>query len=276
MRGSMPLIVAGSILGILACDTDRYTGPADDYQPVPLSVLIASGDAQEGAVGEWLDAPLTVLTTDPGGTPMRGWVIWRVTGGEGLFAIDDEPVTRIDPWDPWGWRPDSVLVSGGSDGHARIPFMPLTDGPITVLAKAGSSFATLDDSVLFHVRGQPVPITLSIHRGADQAGLVDQWLEEPLQVRVKNLDGEPVPARVKWAITEGEALLSSDPRGLSEWGSFESPDSLVIGVDRGGYALVGVMPLAPGTLNVTATSAETAYPAVGDPVSFSLDVGAVP
>jgi hypothetical protein len=86
-------------------------------------VAVVSGDAQDAATGDPLQAPLAVRVTDGRGALLPGArVVWRFTQGSGEFT--DRP-----------WVLDSIMSSAGEDGLASITLRPYSPGTVTVEAR---------------------------------------------------------------------------------------------------------------------------------------------
>ncbi|HEY2377605.1 MAG TPA: Ig-like domain-containing protein, partial [Gemmatimonadaceae bacterium] len=80
------IALATLLLALPACSKDSSTGP---HQAGPPSkVVIVSGDAQSGVVGQELGTALVVRVVDANGTPVQGQAVnFHVTAGGGsVFA----------------------------------------------------------------------------------------------------------------------------------------------------------------------------------------------
>lgn len=180
---------------LLACNDDGVVQPATQLRYLITSV---SGDGQPGKTGVELAEPLVVRVTNQLGEAVRNHqVTWSVTSGEGVLE---------NRWSgcPSGGLGDPlpvVAVSTDSAGLARVSFMPTWFGPVTITA---TSIAARD-TVSFTTDATDVGVTLTIESGNHQHGLVLDWIQEPLVVRVSDGDGLPVPhVAVLWkSMNEG-------------------------------------------------------------------------
>jgi adhesin/invasin len=146
-----------------------------------------SGDAQTGAVGTELPAPLVVGVTDQFGNPIEGVTItWTAEGGGSVSA------------------PSTVTDGQGLTSVTRT--LGPTAGPQTTLA---SSEGLAGSPVVFnHTAAAGSASGVLIVSGNEQIGAPGATLPEPLVVQVVDEGGNPVVgAAVTWVVTAGGGTL---------------------------------------------------------------------
>ncbi len=146
-----------------------------------------SGDAQTGAVGTELPAPLVVEVTDAFGNPIAGVTItWTAEGGGSVSA----PSTVTD-----------------GEGHASVTrTLGPTAGPQTTLASAAGLAGS--PVVFNHTAIAGSASGVLIVSGNGQIAAPGATLPEPLVVQVVDEGGNPVVgAAVTWVVTGGGGSL---------------------------------------------------------------------
>lgn len=144
----------------------------------PATLEKSQGDEQDGAAGRQLSEELEVRVLDSGGSPVPGSAItFRVQAGGGSVG--------------------TPVVPTGADGAASVSWTLGTEaGADQELRASVDTFA-----VWFSATAHPGPeASVEIAAGNGQTGLAFQPLPEPLQARVTDQYGNPVPeVAVAWA-----------------------------------------------------------------------------
>lgn len=107
-------------LALLAYGCDAATEPASP----PVSIVMVSGDDQEGTAGETLGEPFAVRVTDAAGEGVYTEVTWTVTSGSGEFRAGPEPFAPAV----------SGSIRSRLDGSSRVYLQPKMLGTIRVTA----------------------------------------------------------------------------------------------------------------------------------------------
>lgn len=129
-------------LALLAYGCEAFTEPP----PSPASIVMVSGDDQEGTAGRHLDDPFTVRVTDAAGEGVQGVeVTWSVTSGAGDLC----PAPPACPLDPPLTSVSSRSLPGGA---GRMHLRPTAVGTTRVSAEATG------------LQGSPVTFTANVTR----------------------------------------------------------------------------------------------------------------
>ena len=159
-------------------------------EPEPTVFFRVLGDNQNGVVGEALVKPFVVRTQDRGGDPLEGMrVVFTVlTGGGSLSA-------KI-VWTDANGRAESTLTLGSEPGTNTVQVVAHGTSRVIIFRAE----ATLP----------PVPTTLSIISGDNQAGLTGETLTNPFVVEVRDENGNPLEGvTVTFAVSAGGGTLSA-------------------------------------------------------------------
>lgn len=218
--------------------------------PVPASLVVRGGDAQQAVVGSALPAELIVEVLDAGGSAVPGETVAFEVAGDGAVS------------------PASATTD--ADGQARASWtLGTAAGMQTVTARSGA--ASVDASA----QASPdAPSEVLAEGGNGQVGLAGAPLPNPLEVRVTDRYGNGVPqvsvgfqsatgsgssssdlvmtdaegvASVEWTLGRyaGEQSLSAEAQGVS--GVTFMANALPNGVIQGTATLVSAWFSAPAT-----------------------------
>jgi hypothetical protein len=191
LAGFLPLLV---VVFLFSCD-DCPTCPT----PVPATIVIVSGDAQSGIVGQLLPAQLVVLVTDEDGHPVAGTTVtWQVTQGGGSVAAEGEDTDAagraLARWTLGTTLGDQAAIARLAAGQR-----------VTFAASAGAGPAH----------------KLEVHAGDQQRALAGTQLADSAVVMVTDAYSNPVAGTVvDWIITGGDGSVSperstTDAQGLA-------------------------------------------------------------
>ena len=170
--------------------TSTTPSPPTLPEPDPTVFFRVLGDNQSGVVGEALAKPFVVRTQDRGGDPLEGLrVVFTVLTGGGSLSAEIA-------WTDANGRAESTLTLGSEPGTNTVQVVAHgTSRVITFRAEA-----TLP----------PVPTTLSIISGDNQAGLTGETLTNPFVVEVRDENGNPLEGvTVTFAVSAGGGTLSA-------------------------------------------------------------------
>ena len=194
--GLLLLVAAGA-----SCGGGSDVGVPD--QPDPAAIVVVSGDAQRGAVGEVLPDPLVIQVSDKSGHP--------IAGARVVFSLPEAVSGALDPLEA------TTDANGRAETHGRL-------GPSVGPWEAHATVATLAGPLLqatIHAVGDPgAPDTLSARAGDNQSAPAGEVLQDSLSVRVVDRFGNPVPGiGVGWQALEGgtvsSAQVSTDAAGIA-------------------------------------------------------------
>ena len=182
--------------------TSTTPSPPTPPEPDPTVFFRVLGDNQSGVVGEALAKSFVVRTQDRGGDPLEGLrVVFTVlTGGGSLSA---ETV-----WTDANGRAESTLTLGSEPGTNTVQVVAHGTSRVIIFRAE----ATLP----------PVPTTLLIISGDDQAGLTGEPLTNPFVVEARDENGNPLEGvTVIFAVSAGGGSLSdtsvdTDANGLAQ------------------------------------------------------------
>lgn len=199
-----------------------------------VQAVVVEGDAQTGAVGGVLPAPVGVRVSDAHGNPVPGAAVqFSVVQGGG----------------------SATPAETGADGVARSTWTLGTRADVGHLLAASVAGGPADTA-----RATPVvPATaiLSVAGGNGQQGATDQPLADSLRVRLLLADGRPVVgAAVLWASGDG-GPLSPTPGKTSGTGSAASRWTLG-GRSGGQQATASVPGVWTATFHATAAATSAA------------------
>ncbi len=230
------------IVRVLAAvpDVDSVTFQATAVPGPPDTLLVVSGDAQQGPAGQVLPESLVVQVQDAFGNPVSGVEVqFQVVGGNGSVS------------------PTSVLTDEA--GLAKTAWTLGSD--TTSQAVEASSPDLPGQSVRFTATvSEGVPTSLVKIAGDGQEGTVGQALGDSLKVRVLDNAGQPVSGhRVSFSIRSGGGQLN---------GVGNSVDVFTNGV---GYAAVQLeLPTTSGTVEVWAEAYRDGQALEGSPAVFHV------
>ncbi len=157
---------------------------ANALSGLPTGMQVVSGDAQRGAVGSALPAPVVVRVHDANNNPVQGVAV--------TFATSDGRIAEA--------QPQLTDVRG----EARASWiMPAAPGA-AVASVAASGLASLGVSAI----AQPLPFTLTKESGDGQTGAVITVASAPLVVRITDGSGAAVPG---YPITFASQLGGGSP-----------------------------------------------------------------
>lgn len=223
--GAVLLLVG---VGIAACGSDSTNPPPDGLavQRAPT----ASGDAQQGTVGQALAEPIRVLVTR-GGVPETGATVTWTAAGTGASMDPASGTTDASGIASTTW----TLPNAAGAATAAAAVSGASGSPVSFTATAAAGAAT----------------QIALKGGSAQTGIVGTALADPFEVVVKDALGNAVQGTsVAWAVTQGggaiaPAVSTSDASGTAS-------------------AVLTLGPAA-GANAVTATAAGL----TGSPVTFS-------
>jgi hypothetical protein len=197
-------------------------------------IAAVSGDQQRAQVGTALPQPLVVQVTDGFGNPISNVTVeWSVTGGGSVNA-------------------SSVLT--GDNGQASVTWtLGNTAGEQTALA---TSQGLAGSPVTFRATATAGNAAqLELVSGDDQSAPAGTELGQPLVVRLRDADGNPIPNRpVSWVVGSGggtatPATSNTDAQGLAStrWTLGTTPGANTLNAVVSGLGLSPVPFSATGT-----------------------------
>lgn len=230
MRG---IGLAGLVVAGASCSSDS-SGPPPPPPP-PTAIAVASGDAQSGAVGSMLAAPIAVKVTDAGGDGVAGVAVtFAVTAGGGTLAATAPVTTNAQGIASTTWTIGTA--AGTLNNSAKATAAGLTGSPVT-----------------FQATGTPgTPVTIVTVSGDNQNALVSTAAAAPLVAEVRDGYGNPVGgASVIWTISGGGSAatgtVAADPFGRTSLvrtvGSTVSGYTTTASLPVGGSAFVNFVTL---------------------------------
>lgn len=153
----------------------------------PGSVEKAAGDAQTGAAGEALPAPVQVRVLDTKGEPISGAeVTFTITGGGGSVASG------------------TVMTDGTGRAQTSWTVGTTAGAPQALKAQAGAASTSFSASVTAAAAGK-----ISVSAGNNQIGGPSQTLNDSLEVLVTDAFDNPVAGHtVAWSVTSGGGAVS--------------------------------------------------------------------
>ena len=185
---------------------------------IPTTLVIVSGDLQEGSPQTPLGNPLVVLVRDQDGDALSGVdVTFRVTRGGGSLSPTTARTNRIG-------RAETTLTLASEPGihqvEASVVGFPSLTQTFTADATGGD-----DDGV---------PTTLKIVSGNKQSGEVGKPLAQPFVVGVLDQNGKPLQGTaVTFAVPAGNGRLSRTMATTDVYG--QARTTLTLGSPRGSY-----------------------------------------
>ena len=237
LRSAALAFLASTVL--LACGDDNPTGPG-----TTLTLSIVSGDAQVGAVGFALPAPLVVQVEDLGGAVVSGqavnWVLASAAGPNSSLSASS--------------------TTTGSDGRASVSFT-LGDAAGTYEVRASAGGSTVTFSAEASAAG-----SLTVVSGNGQVGLAGQAAAQPLVVKAIGTGGVGVAGvEVTFAVTQSAgAGAGVNPPTVTTGANGQASTVLTLG-DANGAVVVTAS--ANGT-----TRTLSAYACGGDAAAAVLDL----
>jgi plastocyanin len=208
----------------------------------------ASGDAQNGTVGQPLASPLQVIVTQNGTAASGVSVAWStsITGGT---LTPPTASTNADGVASSAW----LLGNAAGAQTARATVTGAAGSPVTFNATAAAGAAA----------------TLADAGGNGQTGEINTQLALPLRARVTDLFGNPIAGTsVNWTVDAGDATTSaptaaSDATGISQV-------TVQLGPTAGPITIVAESGVLTGS---PLTFTETSVPPAPTPTSISITVG---
>ncbi|MDZ7392540.1 MAG: Ig-like domain-containing protein [candidate division KSB1 bacterium] len=209
-----------------------------------------SGDKQSYVVGHTLPLPLVARALDKNNNPVAGVpVTFTVVQGNGSLPIDNTRITD-------------------NEGKASIPFT-LGTAAGTYLVRAASAGLT---PVVFTAVGVPdAPAALIYVSGDDQTGSVGRETVFPLQVRVTDQYGNPVPnASVTFVVIQGGGSIVEQQPVFTNANGIASV-RWILGPTVGENKCLAYKPGCAGSpIEFTAVAVENAFPQLVLPKSISV------
>jgi hypothetical protein len=209
--GALALLVSAAFAG---CGDSN---PSDPGPGTILTLSIESGDAQVGAIGVVLPAPLIVLVEDQNGDPVSGttvtWSLASAAGSNSSLSSDSTPT--------------------GTDGRASVSFT-LGDAAGTYEVRASVTGSSATFSAEATASG-----ALSVVSGNGQVGMTGMPAARPLVVKAVGTGGVGVPGvEVTFAVTQSEgAGAAVNPATATTGANGEASTVLTFG-DANGVVLV--------------------------------------
>jgi outer membrane autotransporter protein len=204
------------------------------FATAEASLIIISGDAQSGAPNSELGEDFVVEARAASGGVLDGvQVLWAVSSGGGSLSSERTPTD--------------------SAGRARTR---LTLGP-SVGEQLVTASLTSGQQVSFRATASGQSRGLSVVRGDLQRGLVFTRPDVPLEVRLTNDDGVPIPgSTILWEL-EGDAELDA-PSSVTDAEGLAS-NGLRFGASAG---VVRISARAAGVINPVVFTLNSALPGV--------------
>ena len=186
----------------------------------PRTLMIVSGDLQEGGLQTALGNPLVVLVRDQQGDPLSGVdVAFRVTRG--------------------GGRLSRIIVPTNSAGRAETTFTLASEPGIHQVEVSVVGFPSLTQTftaaavAVCEVPSPPLPTRLSIVSGNNQSGEVNKPLAQPFVVGVLDQEGKPLQeTAVTFRIIAGNGRLSAIRQNTDVYGQARTTFTLGSGAGR--------------------------------------------
>ncbi len=230
--------------------TSTVTFTAQAQSDVATKLEAFSGDKQEYVVARTLPLPLVARALDKNNNPVAGVpVTFTVVQGNGSLPSDNTRITD-------------------NEGKASIPFT-LGTAAGTYLVRASSPGLT---PVVFTATGKPdVPAVLLYVSGDDQTGSVGRETVFPLQVRVTDQYGNPVPnSSVTFVVIQGGgSIVESQPVYTNQNGV--AAVRWVLGPTVGENKCLAYKPGCAGSpIEFTAIAVENAFPQLVLPRSITV------
>ncbi|MEO8138228.1 MAG: Ig-like domain-containing protein [Gemmatimonadota bacterium] len=222
--------VRAKVLGGTAAEQVYVDLSASAAPDAPSTLMLLSGDAQNGTVGSQLAQALTVVATDRFGNGIDGVVItWKALGGGAVSATS---------------------TGTGADGQTSVrrTLGPIAGSQSTTATAPGLSGSPLSFS---HVATQGQPVALRMDSGDGQSELAGATLPRALVVRLVDAAGNGVPGpAVAWAVATG--------------GGSVVPAGGTIGADGRAAATLTLGPVAgPNTVFASAAGFSVLFSATG-------------
>ncbi len=202
-------------------------------------IAIVSGDAQAGLVGGMLAQELMVRVTDSRDRPVENQeVVFSTDAGAGEVA-PATGLTNADGQASANWQ------LGPGSGTQRLRAQAAGDGVPAELAVTFTATALAGTGAF-----------LEMVSGDDQTGSVGSPLAEPLVVRVRDGDGNPVPnVEVNWTVTGGGGTIEPTPVATDAEGLASAQRILGASTgDQSAQAEVGGLAGSPITFTHTGTA----------------------
>jgi hypothetical protein len=203
------------LVAAAACGGDDSTSPTQ-----PRAIARVSADSQTIAAGVKMTAPLVVLVTGGGGTPLAGTaVVWNIGNGGGSLS---DTVTTTD-----------------ANGRAQTTYTPGTVPGIARLTANAGGLSPLQFTITL-VAGPPTSLQpLGFGNPAAVAGSI-----LTLSVKLGDAFGNAIPGKtVTWVAAGGSISATT---GTTDAGGVASV-TYTIGQDRGTYSLTATVDGVPPT-----------------------------
>lgn len=177
-----------------ACGSDGGPTPPADNTPdtTPAALVVVSGGGQSAAPGTALAQPLVVRVDNASSQPLANvTVTWSVLSGGGTLS--------------------TTSTTTGTDGRTQVTYTlgPAAGANQIRAAVAGAAGLTATFTATAAVPNT-TPGSIEIVSGNNQTATVGTALAQPLVVRVRNTDAQPLAnAVVAWSVTQGGGTLGA-------------------------------------------------------------------
>lgn len=192
-RRRFPWFLALVVSGSITCGGgDALTVPD---APVPASVKVLRGDAQQGLVGEALPDSIVVEVLDAAGNPVPGRVV-------SFRARDSVPGARLSP---------RIATTDSAGRASALPVLGQHPGPWPVEARVSIRTGRVISAELLLSATVGAPDSLRLVGGEGQGGRVSQTLTDSLVVQVIDRFGNPEPGvAVAWSAAGGGQVSDAE------------------------------------------------------------------
>ncbi|HET9040556.1 MAG TPA: Ig-like domain-containing protein [Gemmatimonadales bacterium] len=164
-------------------------------EPVPASVKVLHGDAQQGLVGEPLPDSIVVQVTDADGRPVPGRAV-------SFLSLTSIPGASFSP---------KVATTDSAGRASALPILGRQPGPWPVEAQVSVRNGRVLTAELSLTATVGAPDSLVRVRGEDQGGRVSQTLTDSLVVEVVDRFDNPVPGvAVDWSAQGGGQVSGAE------------------------------------------------------------------
>lgn len=149
LRPARALVLAGAVLSFAACGGENVAGPP----PIPSTLRVDTGNAQQGLVGQQLTLPVSVTVLDDDGRPLRDVrVTFSAAPGSGTLsptAIQTNANGRAESLWTLGTQTGTAIATAAVSGVAPATFTAVVlPGPVSqVIASPGSLALGVGDAL---------------------------------------------------------------------------------------------------------------------------------